>query len=230
VTGAPSETLRITVPAADMDVAAVIDGDPSSMPLLVFGHGAGAGIEHLGQQALAGALVTAGIATLRYHFPFMERLVAKGATRFFGRDSLPVAVATVRAAVAVGAARAERGLFAGGHSYGGRMTTHAAAEAGGLPGVGGLVLLSFPLHGAGKPETERARHLPAIERPMLFVSGDRDALAQTPWLEDCIDALPEARLVRVAGADHGWRTARRAWPEGPFAAMAGHVADWLREH
>ena len=67
-------------------------------------------------------------------------------------DSPSVAEATVRAAVAKAAAEIapELPMIAGGKSFGGRMTSQAAA-ASSLPGVRGLAFLGFPLHPPGRP-------------------------------------------------------------------------------
>lgn len=215
----------LTVREADLDVSIRVDGSVGSAPLLVYGHGAGAGIDHPTTAALTAALVARGIAVLRYQFPFMEKQGGSG----FGRDPLPIAVATVAAAVAYGREIAGSApVFAGGHSYGGRMTTHAAGD-GLLGKLGGLVLLSFPLHGARKPSTERAAHLPSVTQPMLFVSGERDAMARTPLLENCVADLSSAELVRIPGADHGWKAPKRAWPDGPLGAVADAVLAWVVE-
>ncbi|MEE4383786.1 MAG: alpha/beta family hydrolase [Pseudomonadales bacterium] len=217
--------LRIEVPEAGLAVSARLDGPVGEGPLLVFGHGAGAGMDHPVLDAFAVAFAARGLATLRYQFPFLERKGGRG----FGRDPLPVAVGTVAAAVAEAQRHAGgRPILAGGHSYGGRMTTHAAAE-GRLGGVRALVLLAFPLHGPKRPSTARAAHLGRIGTPMLFVSGERDAMAGAPLLEQVVDALPQARLVRIAAADHGWKAPKRRWPEGPFDAVGAAVADFLAE-
>ena len=212
----------LAVAGADRPLSTRLDGPIGDGPLLVLGHGAGAGIDHPGMADLAGALAERGLAVLRYQFPFMERRGGAG----FGRDPLPLAVATVAAAVERGRALAAgRPLFAGGHSWGGRMTAHAAA-AGLLPEIAGLVLASFPLHGAKAPGTERARHLPGLGLPLLFVSGERDALARAPLLEDCIAGLGAAELARIAAADHGWKAPKRVWPDGPLPAVADAIAAW----
>jgi predicted alpha/beta-hydrolase family hydrolase len=217
--------LRIEVPEAGEAVSARLDGPVGEGPLLVFGHGAGAGMDHPVLAAFADAFAARGIATLRYQAPFMERKGGRG----FGRDPLPVAVGTVAAAVTEARRRAAgHPVLAGGHSYGGRMTTHAAAEDR-LEGVAALVLLAFPLHGPKQPSKARAAHLGRIGTPMLFVSGERDAMAGAPLLEEVVDALPDARLVRIAAADHGWKAPRRRWPEGPFGAVGAAVAAFLAE-
>src|SRR3989440_2892285 len=125
-------------------------------------HGAGAGMAHPFLAAIADGLAERGIATLRYQFPYME----KGSKR---PDTPKVAHATVRAAV-LEAARLVPNLplFAGGKSFGGRMTSQAQAESA-LPGVRGLVFLGFPLHPPGQPSDERAKHLFDLQIPMLFL-------------------------------------------------------------
>ena len=137
-----------------------------------------------------------GVATLRYQFPYMERSSRRP-------DASSLAQATVRAAVA----RAARlipalPLFAGGKSFGARMTSQAQAEAP-LPNVHGLAFLGFPLHPARKPSTHRAQHLSNIRVPMFFLQGTRDALAELRLLAPCIEQLgPKATLSLVEDGDH----------------------------
>jgi len=119
---------------------------------LVLAHGAGAGMSHAFMATVADGLAERGIATLRYQFPYMER----GSKR---TDSPAVAHAAVRAAVTHAAGLFPAlPLFAGGKSFGGRMSSQAQALAP-LPGVAGLLFLGFPLHPAGAPSSDRARHL-----------------------------------------------------------------------
>ncbi|MGE0737060.1 MAG: alpha/beta family hydrolase [Alphaproteobacteria bacterium] len=90
---------------------------------LVLAHGAGAGMTHPAMAAIAQGFAARGIATLRYQFPYMER----GSKRV---DPPAVAHAAVRAAVAEAARRAPTlALFAGGKSFGGRMSSQAQAIA-----------------------------------------------------------------------------------------------------
>ena len=170
----------------------------------VLAHGAGAGMTHKSMEAVAAGLAERGIATLRYQFPYME----KGSKR---PDPPPVAHATVRAAVAEAARRcAGLPLIAGGRSFGGRMTSQAQAIAP-LPGVQGLGFLGFPLHPAGKPSTDRAKHLAEIRVPMLFLQGTRDALAELQLLEPVVKGLgPTAKLHLVKEADHSFHVLVRS--------------------
>ena len=194
--------LRLAVPELDADVEAALDGD-GTRAVLALAHGAGAGIHHAFMQALTEALVARDVTVLRYAFPYMSA----GRRR---PDRAPVLEATVRAAVAHALARAEgRPVFAGGKSMGGRMTARADAERP-LEGVRGLVFVGFPLHPAGKPGVERAASLASVGRPMLFLQGTRDALADLDLLRPVVAALPAARLHVVEGADHGFHVLKRS--------------------
>jgi predicted alpha/beta-hydrolase family hydrolase len=170
----------------------------------VFAHGAGAGMDHAFMAQISEGLSERGIASLRFNFPFMEQ----GSKR---PDSPALAHAAIRAAVAE-AARHMPGvpLFAGGKSYGGRMSTQAqAAEP--LPGVKGMVLVGFPLHPAGKPSTERAAHLNDVKLPMLFLQGTRDALADLDLITQTTAKLgKKASLHIVDGADHAFHVLVRS--------------------
>jgi predicted alpha/beta-hydrolase family hydrolase len=145
-------------------------------------------------------------------------------------DTPSEAHAAVRAAVSH-AQRACRGLplFAGGKSYGGRMTSQAQAMAP-LPDVCGLVFVGFPLHPPGKPSDERARHLDAVGIPMLFLTGARDEFAQLALLEPVIARLGERATLRlVDDADHGLHVPTRSGRKDPEvrAQAAAWTASWI---
>jgi predicted alpha/beta-hydrolase family hydrolase len=203
------------------EVSALLVRPADARHLLVLGHGASTNMRHLTLQTIADRLAEAGVATFRYNFPYMEH--GKG------RDSQPVCTATVRSAVAA-AGKAAPGirLFAGGHSFGGRMTSTAASEAR-LEGVEGLVFFAFPLHQPGKPDTKRADHLSSVIIPMLFLSGTRDELADLGLLEPVVDKLGQrATLHLLDTADHGFRTLKRSRKseEDVFVEMARVVREW----
>lgn len=192
--------------------------------LLVLAHGAGAGMRHAFMAAIAEALAAEGVATLRWELPYM----AAGRAR---PDPPAVAHAAVRAVW--GAARARFGdlpTFAGGKSFGGRMTSGAHAAAS-LPELRGIAFLGFPLHPPEKPGIERAEHLPGTApSPLLFVQGARDALAQLPLLEPVIAGLGKrAKLHVVAHADHGFDVLVRSGrtPADVMAEIAGVIAAWM---
>lgn len=166
--------------------------------LMVFAHGAGAGMQHAFMNRMSRALLDTGIATLRFQFPYMER-------KRKPPDRQPVLVATIArvAAVATSLARG-RAVFVGGKSMGGRMASIAAAD-GLLPDVRGLVFFGFPLHPAGKISRDRAAHLANVEMPMLFLQGTRDRLAEPELIETvCSELGARATLRQFVGADHSF--------------------------
>ncbi|MSS72904.1 MAG: alpha/beta hydrolase [Candidatus Latescibacteria bacterium] len=189
--------------------------------LLVLGHGASTNMRHATLQTIAERMADAGIATFRYNFPYME----PGG----GGRSQPVCVTTVRSAVAAAhEAAPDLLLTAGGHSFGGRMTSTAASEAP-LDPVRGLVFFAFPLHQPGKPDTKRADHLGAVTIPMLFLSGTRDELADLDLLQPVCKKLGKrATLHLLDTADHGFRTLKRSRKsdEEVFAEMARVAGEW----
>lgn len=169
----------------------------------VLAHGAGAGMTHSFMAAAAAGLAKRGIATLRYQFAYMER----GSKR---PDPPKLAHAAVRASIAEAARLLPKTkLIAGGKSFGGRMTSQAQAIEP-LPGVARLAFLGFPLHPAKQPSRERAKHLADVKIPMLFLQGDRDALAYPDEIEPVCRALgARATLKFFAGADHSFHVPAR---------------------
>ena len=194
--------LRLKVDSSNL-VSALLLRPSGARACFVFAHGAGAGMAHEFMERVSAGLCDRGVATLRYQFPYME----KGGRR---PDAPAMAHATVRIAVAE-AARCCPGLalFAGGKSFGGRMTSQAQAIAP-LAGVRGLAFLGFPLHPAGKPSDARAKHLSDVAVPMLFLQGTRDKLAELPLLEPVVRRLgTSASLHPVAEADHSFHVPAR---------------------
>jgi predicted alpha/beta-hydrolase family hydrolase len=154
-------------------------------------------------ERLAQALSERQVATYRYEFLYME----KGSGR---PDPPAVAEARVREAV-IDAASVAPGLplFAGGKSFGGRMTSQAQAREP-LPGVRGLVFLGFPLHPPGRPATSRAEHLSQVRIPTLFLQGTRDDFAGLDLLRPIVQGLGDrATLHIVEGGDHSFKVLKR---------------------
>lgn len=219
-----TEPVDITIPVEGAGpVSALLVRPTHAHALLVLAHGAGAGMRHRFMARAAAELADRGVATLRYQFPYMEA----GRKR---TDRPATAAATVRAAV--GAARREAvdlPLFAGGKSFGGRMTALAAADPG-LGDVAGLVFMGFPLHPSGKPSVERASVLPPVPVPMLFVQGTRDSLADLDLLTPVVDGLgARATLHIVEGGDHSFAVLRRSGrgEDEVMAEIGDVVTGWI---
>lgn len=216
-------SLRITLPDGTV-VSAVLQQPADAIAGLVLAHGAGAGMHHPFMAALAEALQARAVATLRFQFPYMEQ----GSKR---PDRPAVAQGAVRAAVGEAAKRLPGvPLFAGGKSFGGRMSSQAQAEAP-LPQVRGLVFVGFPLHPAGRPDTGRAAHLEQVALPMLFLQGTRDALAELPLVRQTVQRLgPRAALHEVQGGDHSFHVLARSGRSDAEVRdeLADVAAGWMR--
>jgi predicted alpha/beta-hydrolase family hydrolase len=215
---------EITIPLGDgASVSGLWEAPPGARACLVLAHGAGAGMRHRAMGATAHGLADRGVATLRYQFPYME----KGGKRV---DAPPVAHRTVRAAVAEARRRAPAlPLFAGGRSFGGRMTSQAQAIEP-LEGVRGLVFFAFPLHPAGKPSDERAKHLEDVRIPMLFLQGTKDTLADLALLKGVVKRLGRRATLQLAPeADHSFHAAAKTGLKDSqiLAELLDVAAGWM---
>jgi predicted alpha/beta-hydrolase family hydrolase len=220
-----AEAIRIAL-ADGSSVSGLWQSPQDANAVLVLAHGAGAGMTHRAIAATADGLAERGVATLRYQFPYME----KGGKRV---DPPPVAQAAVRAAVAeAGRLAPSLPLYAGGRSFGGRMTSQAqAAEP--LPGVRGLVFFAFPLHPAGKPATDRAAHLADVAVPMLFLQGTKDTLAELDLLRPVVAGLGQpAKLALLEDADHSFHVPAKTGRKDAevMAEMLDTAAAWMAAH
>jgi hypothetical protein len=220
-----AEPIRIAL-ADRTSVSGLWQAPERAKAALVLGHGAGAGMTHKAMAATANGLAERGVAVLRYQFPYME----KGGKRV---DPPPVAHAAVRAAAAEARRLAPTlPLFAGGRSFGGRMTSQAHAIEP-LAGVVGLVFFAFPLHVAGKPSTDRAAHLADVKVPMLFLSGAKDTLAELALLQPLVEGLgARATLALFADADHSFHVPARTGRKDPevMAEMLDTAVAWMAAH
>lgn len=216
----PTEIKFIATPEKG-EVSALLLRPDDATHLLVLAHGAGSNMRSPMITKIAEALGQTGIATFRYNFPYSEHGRA--------RDANPVCVATARSAcTAAGASAPDLKLLAGGHSFGGRMTSTAASQEP-LEGVRGLVFFSFPLHPPGRPGVERAEHLFNVDVPMLFLTGTRDEFASGDLLPQTVSKLGgRATLHLVDTADHGFKVLKRSREskEDVFAEIARVVSGW----
>jgi predicted alpha/beta-hydrolase family hydrolase len=216
-----NKPVKITV--GDGHVSGVHRPVNGARACLVFAHGAGAGMAHPFMESVADGLSERGISTLRFQFPYMEQKSKR-------TDPPAVAHAAVRAAVhAAHALEPKAPLFAGGKSFGGRMTSQAqAAEP--LANVRGLVFFGFPLHPPKKPSDSRAEHLADVQIPMLFLQGTRDELADLTLLRPVIRKLKErATLTVLEHADHSFHVLARSGRKDNevLTEALDSVGDWI---
>ncbi len=220
------EAKPVSFSVGEGGVSGLLIKPPKATALYVLAHGAGAGMAHPFLGALSAALAERQVATLRYQFPYMER----GSKR---PDSPKVAEAAVASAVAEAARLAPKlPLFAGGKSFGGRMTSQAAAH-GLVPEVRGLVFVGFPLHPPGAPADTRGDHLADVQVPMLFLQGTRDEFADLSLLKPLVARLGKrASLHLVEGGDHSFKVPASLGrkPAEVMAELADTAAAFTAKH
>jgi uncharacterized protein len=214
-----TDRTRITVPISENigAVSGLVMKPTNVAAVLVLAHGAGAGMEHSFMESLATALADHSIATVRFNFPYTENKK--------GRPD-PAAVAEKTVAMVTQHARdlfSDIPLFAGGKSFGGRMTSQRLSKES--PSyVKGIVFFGFPLHPVGAPSVERAAHLQNIYLPMLFLQGTRDKLAEMALLTKTCSSLPTATLRILDGADHSFQQGKKNFiPE-----LAEYASAWMK--
>lgn len=180
-------------------------------PILVLGHGASGSAASMAPH-VAG-LRARGIDARAIDLPRgrAERAVPRFAALLTGA---PAAGAGAFAAqLAGGLAADEPGITAGarlavgGHSFGGRVASLAAADAcdAGWPPLA-LVVLSYPLHPPGRPDEweTRTAHWPRLACPVILLSGTSDPFAQPTLLQRAVaERLPKAELVAYPRLGHG---------------------------
>jgi predicted alpha/beta-hydrolase family hydrolase len=208
-------SLKILVSASIGEVSVEIFQLEKMKSLLALAHGAGAGMNHPFMTSLSNELATLQVGTLRFNFPFTEQKK--------NRPDVPaVAHKTIEAAIQYAKKSFPKTpVFAGGKSFGGRMTSQYLSKEN--PGVKGVVFVGFPLHPPGKPSVDRADHLKTVNIPMLFLQGTRDTLAQWELIEEVTTSLPLATLIKFENADHSFKAPR----QNTLPNLAQATATWM---
>ena len=212
-----TETLKLPVSDSAGAVSAEYILPAKSKCILTLAHGAGAGMNHPFMTALAKQLAEKNIATLRFNFPFIEKK---------GRPDVPaVAHKTIEAAINDAHKKFPKlPLFISGKSFGGRMSSQYLALNPKAP-VKGIIFYGFPLHAPGKPSVERGEHLKDVKQPMLFLSGTRDEFATLHLLEEVCSSLPSATLIKIEGANHGFKAGKVDTME----MLVNFTNDWIEK-
>jgi hypothetical protein len=174
------------------EVTGILEGAGKDGILLA--HGAGTDQEHPNMVALRTGLASAGHAVMTFNYPYTERGVK--------RPDRPEKLVECHQAAAEALRQDVDNLFLAGRSMGGRMGTYLAAEG---YECAGLILYSYPLHPAGKPEKLRVAHFPDVTQPMLFFQGTKDPLSRMELFDRYIKPLPNASVEVLEGANHGFR-------------------------
>jgi uncharacterized protein len=207
----------IAYPAAPQDRAGIT---------LILGHGAGAGQTSDFIVGFASGLAARGIDMVTFDFLYREQ----GRRIPDPNDRLEACWRAVIDAVRDRMASDHAELAIGGKSMGGRIASQVAAT--GIGDLAGLVFLGYPLHPPGRPDRLRAKHLPDIKAPMLFVQGSRDTFGAPDELRPIVTSLaPLADLYVVEGGDHSFKVRKGSdvSQEDIYRAIQDHIAAWLRE-
>jgi len=197
-----TKSLSIKVSSTIGNVSAELIAPKDAKAIVTIAHGAGAGMNHEFMIKLSQSLAEAGIASLRFNFPFMENKK--------GRPDTPaVAHQTIEAAIKKAKKLFPKlPVFVAGKSFGGRMTSQYMSLSPDNA-VKGIIFYGFPLHAPGKPSIERAEHLKGVRSPMLFLQGSRDEFAEWKLISSVCKKLPLAELIKIEGANHGFKAGKR---------------------
>lgn len=182
--------------------------------LVILWHGAGGDVDEKSLLALARAFAKEGATAARARFAY--RVAGRRAP-----DRMPQLMASARSTIAairdLTGAHDDR-LILGGRSMGGRVASMLASEG---DAIDGLVFFAYPLHPEGQTDKLRDEHLYKVECPMLFVQGDKDALAEMKLLKPVLAKLGDKATLRLfEGADHSLRKA-------PIAEVIGASVEFM---
>jgi len=197
-----TKSLSLKISPAISTVSAECFVPQKSKCIMTLAHGAGAGMHHSFMVTLAQSLSREGIATLRFNFPFTENKKGRPDTPAVAHQTIEAAILKTQKLFP------KLPLFVAGKSFGGRMTSQCLAVHPNNH-VKGIIFYGFPLHAPGKPSIERAEHLKDVRSPMLFLQGSRDEFATWKLIEKVTSALPLAELVKIEGANHGFKAGKQ---------------------
>jgi predicted alpha/beta-hydrolase family hydrolase len=198
-------------------VSILITPAVNAKAILLLAHGAGAGMKHPFMESLARGLAENAVAVVRFNFLYMEKKMKRPDPPAIAEKTIEVLIDHVHGLFP------DLDFFAGGKSFGGRMTSQRLSKQC-PPFVKGVVFYGFPLHAPGKPSIDRADHLQKIAIPMLFLQGTRDALADMALMEKTCSSLPSARLVKLEGADHSFKVSK----EVITPALIAETITWMK--
>lgn len=219
---APPETTALSIQVRGKPCSALLRRPEDARSFLVLAHGQVMDIHHPFMEAISAALARRGVATLRFNFPYAEAKRQR-------IDGLPLLTDALEAAAREGERlRGGLPLLVGGKSVG-AMSAAQAASDGKLPGAKGIVILGYPLHAPGRPSGVNVGALDGVKRPVLFVQGTNDALADLTLIRGLVEKIgPSATLHLVQGADHGFALPKGSGrsQEDVYDEIARAVADF----
>ena len=224
------EQIRVDINEYQQVTALVYPAKPKNRAgiTLILGHGAGAGQTHSFMVGFATELAARGIDAVTFNFSYTEH----GRHVPDKNDKLEACYLAVIETVRKHKKLGQNKLAIGGKSMGGRIASQvAASRMGGAGDLAGLVFLGYPLHPPGNLDKLRAKHLPDIKAPMLFVQGSRDSFGTPDELTPIIKKLKTpAELYVVEGGDHSFKVPKSAGvtQEEVYRSVLDKIAGWLK--
>jgi predicted alpha/beta-hydrolase family hydrolase len=159
-------------------------------------HGAGGSRDSPMLQKICDEWAARGWLAVRYNLPYRRRRPKGPPSNSAATDQ-----AGIVEAVELARTLTKGPVVAGGHSYGGRMTSMVVADDAAKVDV--LTLFSYPLHPPGKPERARTEHLPRISVPTVFTHGTADPFGSIDELRTAAALIPATtEVVEINGARH----------------------------
>ena len=193
----------------DLDAIAGVAHEPAGTPhgVVLLTHGAGGSRDSPLLIRICDHWADRGWLAIRYDLPYRRRRPKGPPSGSAASDQ-----AGVTEAIAVARQLTDGPVIAGGHSYGGRLTSMAVAEDA---AVAALTLFSYPLHPPGKPERLRTGHFDSITVPTVFTHGSSDPFGSIEELRAAAALIPApTEIVEVTGARHDLGSKVRAVPKG----------------
>lgn len=164
--------------------------------VVVLTHGAGGSRESPLLVKICDEWASRGWLAIRYNLPYRRRRPKGPPSGSAASDQVGIVEAIELAHTLTSGP-----VIAGGHSYGGRMTSMVVAEE--TAKVHAMTLFSYPLHPPGKPERARTEHLPRISAPTVFTHGTADPFGSIEELRAAATLIPAAtEIVEITGARH----------------------------
>ena len=215
----PDREMQITLPGGQTVTAVLTSPEtPTNDWLFVYAPGAGSSLRDGFGIYASEMLMTDGIATLRFQFPYQENRKR--------RPDRPQLLEETWRAVIDHARDLGARMAVGGRSMGGRIASQVVAQG---TRVEALALFAYPLHPPGNPLKARDAHLGDIGAPTLFCSGTRDAFGTPEELRAAAAKVRQQKLHLLEGADHGFKTLKSGGRsrEDVWEEALGEMVAWL---
>ena len=179
----------------------IISGNANAQNVVIFAHGAGAGMEHRFMQYFAENLVSDDWQVIRFEFPYMQQIRDSGKRR----PPNPQAILLEYWQQKITQYRPKGKLVLAGKSMGGRMASMVADDCN----LDGLLVFGYPFHPPTKPEKLRTAHLKALKTTSLILQGERDTLGSREEVSH-YSLSKNINIKWLVDGDHGLKPRKKS--------------------